>query len=228
MPEPQKPKKSTIYFISGLGADWRMFQFIKLPEDQPYEHVHWLEPLSFKEPLQAYVQRIRSQIKDSDPILIGLSFGGVVAIELSKIMAVKKVILISSLATHHGLPKLYRLLGRMQLHRLTPFWLMRSMHPLGPWFFGAHTPFEKKLLKEVILSTKEKYLRWSLGQLFAWRQDNLIPDLVHLHGTKDRVLPLRDRPGLIKIKGGEHLMVLHQADQINSILRKILEDSYDR
>lgn len=228
MPELQKASKSTIYFISGLGADWRMFQLLKLPEDQPYEHIHWLEPFNQDEPIQAYAQRIRDQIKDSNPILIGLSFGGVVAIELSKMMAVKMVILISSLDTHHGLPKLYRLLGSMHLHKFTPFWLIRSLHPLGPWFFGARTPFEKKLLKEVILSTDEKYLRWSLGQLFTWRQRELIPDLVHLHGTKDRVLPLKDRPGLIKIKGGEHLMVLHQADQISSILRKILEENNDR
>lgn len=226
LPSPQHT--STIYFISGLGADWRMFQFLKLPEDQPYEHVQWLKPLSQDEPIQAYTNRIRQQIKDPNPILIGLSFGGLVATELAKMIPVKKVILISSLATHHGLPKLYRLLGKLQLHKLTPFRLMQSVHPLGPWFFGAHTPFEKKLLKNVILSTDEKYLRWSLGQLFAWRQEEPLPELVHLHGTKDKVLPLRDRPGLIKVKGGEHLMVLHRADEINAILRKILDNTNDR
>ena len=228
MPALQNITKSTVYFISGVGADWRMFQFLKLPEDQPYRHVEWLSPLNLDEPIQSYAERIRQQIQDPYPILIGLSFGGVVAIELAKIMPVRKLIIISSLATHHGVPPLYRLLGQLQLHKSTPFWLMRSSHPLGTWFFGARTPFEKRLLKDVILSTDEKYLRWALGQLFMWRQESPLPGLVHLHGTNDKVLPLRDRPGLIKIQGGEHLMVLHQADEISVKLRKILEDDHDR
>lgn len=228
MPATQNTSKNTIYFISGLGADWRMFQFLKLPEGQLYEHVQWLEPLHLDEPIQAYVQRLKRQIEGPHPILIGLSFGGVVAIELAKIIEVKKVILISSLATHHALPKIYRLSGKLQLHRLTPFWLMKSIHPLAPFLFGAHTPFEKKVLKDVILNIDEKFLRWSLGQLFAWQQDKPLPDLIHLHGTKDLILPLYDTPGLIKVKGGEHLMVLHQADEISIILNKILENDHDR
>lgn len=119
-------------------------------------------------------------------------------------------------------------MGKLQLHRLTPFWLMRNMYPFGPFFFGAHTPFEKKLLKEVILETDEKYLRWSLGQLFLWRQHQPLPGLAHIHGTHDKVLPLFERPGIIKVKNGEHLMVLHQADEINAILNKILEEKHDR
>lgn len=228
MPALQTTPKSTVYFISGLGADWRMFQFLKLPEDQSYEHVKWLAPFHQDEPIQDYAHRIRQQIKDPYPILIGLSFGGVVATELAKQMPVRKLIIISSLATHHGIPPLYRLLGKLQLHRCTPFWLMKSTHPLGPWFFGASTPSEKSLLKDVILSTDEKYLRWALGQLFLWQHDEPLPGLVQLHGTKDKVLPLRERPGIIKVKDGEHLMVLHQADEISVKLRKILEDNHDR
>ena len=205
-----------------------MFQFIKLPPDQPYEHVQWLKPLSQQEPIQAYALRLRQQIKDPNPILIGLSFGGVMAIELTKIMQVHQVILISSLSTHHGLPGLYRIMGKLQLHRITPFWLLRNLYPFGPFFFGAHTPAERKLLKEVILETDEKYLRWSLGQLFLWRQHKPLPGMVHIHGSDDKVLPFVDGPGVIKIEHGEHLMVLHQAAEINVILNKILEDEHDR
>jgi pimeloyl-ACP methyl ester carboxylesterase len=224
----QNTSNSTIYFISGLGADWRMFQFLKLPIGQTYKHVEWLEPLSLDEPIQEYVKRLTFQIKDPDPILIGLSFGGVIAIELAKIIKVKKLIIISSLATHHSLPKLYSLAGKANFHKLIPFWLMKSVHPVAPLFFGAHTPFEKALLKDVMLNINEKFLRWSLGQLFTWKQEKPLPNLIQLHGTKDRILPLCQRAGLIKVTGGEHLMVLHQADEINSILSKILANDHDR
>lgn len=47
----------------------------------------------------------------------------------------------------------------------------------------------------------ERFLRWSLGQMLSWQQQEVLPGLVHIHGTADRVLPLNDRPGLIKVPG---------------------------
>lgn len=215
---------SKVYFISGLGADWRMFQFLKLPAYLQQQYVEWIAPLYLDEPLQEYVQRLKEQITTPDPILVGLSFGGVVAIELAKILQPRKVILISSLATRHALPWYYRSAGKTRLQRWMPFRLMQSVYPLAPLLFGAYTKPEKKLLKEVILDMDENFLRWSLGQLLAWPQQEVLPGLVQIHGTADLVLPLHDRPGIIKIQGGEHLMVMHRAAEISAILSEILEN----
>ena len=213
---------STIYLISGLGADWRMFQFLKLPTHLQRHYVEWLPPKYINEPLPAYAQRLKQQITEPRPILIGLSFGGLAAIELAKILHPKKTIIISSLATRHALPWYYRALGKLKLHRWVPLRVLQSGLPFAPWFFGAHTRPEKKLLKEVILEIDVAYLRWSLGQLLDWPQQEVLPGLVHIHGTADRVLPLYDRPGLVKVAGGEHLMVMGRAEEISAILGKIL------
>ncbi|WP_347158136.1 alpha/beta hydrolase [Pontibacter chitinilyticus] len=215
---------SKVYFISGLGADWRMFQFLKLPDHLPKQYVEWIAPRHLNEPLPAYVQRLQAQITDPAPILVGLSFGGVVAIELAKILQPRKLILISSLATRYALPAYYRALGQTKLHRWLPFRLMQAGYPLAPTLFGAHTKAEKKLLKEVILDMDEKFLRWSVGQLLAWPQQFVPPGLVQIHGTADHLLPLHDRPDIIKVAGGEHLMVMHRAGEISAILTKILAD----
>lgn len=218
-----------IYLISGLGADWRMFQFLELPPHLQSVHVEWLAPMHIDESLQEYVQRLLPQIPDPAPILIGLSFGGIVAIELAKILKPHKIILISSLDNRSDLPWYYRLMGKLQLHRKVPFKLLLGMHPLAPFFFGAHTLEEKRLLKEVILKIDETYLRWSLGQLLAWDHKEVLPQVIHLHGTADKVLPIRRRPGLIEVKGGEHLMVMHRAREISLILNRILSEvNYDR
>lgn len=211
-----------IYFISGLGADWRMFQSLTLPPHLHRHHVQWIAPQHTDEPIQDYVRRLLPQIPDPNPILIGLSFGGVAAIELSKILKPHKIILISSLDNRHALPLHYRLMGKLQLHKRVPFKLLLGLHPLAPWFFGAHTPAEKKLLKEIILSIDETYLRWSLGQLLAWKQEKTPAGIIHLHGTADKVLPFRGGPGVIRVEGGEHMMVLHRAAEISAILSKIL------
>ncbi|MFT2010176.1 alpha/beta hydrolase [Pontibacter sp. 13R65] len=211
-----------IYFISGLGADWRMFQFLELPQDLPYEHVEWIAPLSVQESLQQYAQRLKAQITASQPILIGLSFGGLMAIELAKLLQPYKLIIISSLATSAALPWYYRLLGNLKLQRYVPLKLLQSFLPLAPFFFGAHSPAEKKLLREVILDINELYLRWSLEKLLTWRHEKPLPNLYQIHGTADKVLPLRRRPGMYIVEGGEHLMVMRRASEISKILHQIL------
>ncbi len=214
---------SKVYYISGLGADARMFQFLKLPNYLPQQHVNWVAPLSLNESLQSYIQRLKSQIIEPEPILVGLSFGGVVAIELSKILQPRATIIISSLATHHQLPWYYRQLGKTGLHKWLPFNLMKAITPLAPFFFGAHSIPERKLLKEVILEIDETFLRWSLSRLLDWQQPDILPNLIQLHGESDLILPYHNRPGIITIPKGEHLMVMHQADEISAILSKILE-----
>jgi pimeloyl-ACP methyl ester carboxylesterase len=219
---------SKIYFISGLGADWRMFQFLKLPEFLPQHQVTWIEPLSLDESLQSYVVRLQEQITDPEPILVGLSFGGLVAIELSKLVQPKATIIISSLATRHDLPWYYRQLGKTRLHQWLPFPMMKAIHPVAPFFFGAHTKPERRLLKEVILEIDEKFLRWALSRLLDWDQQEPIPGLIQIHGTSDLILPFRDRPGIISVPKGEHLMVMHFADEISVILSKILEAKWTK
>ena len=176
-----------IYLISGLGADWRMFQFLKLPGHLQKHYVEWIAPKDIDEPLPDYVERLKQQITSPNPILIGLSFGGVVAIELAKVLQPHKIIIISSLATRFALPWYYRILGKTQLHRWVPLKVLQRGLSVAPWFFGAHTRPERKLLREVILDIDEQFLRWSLGQLLDWPQEDTLPGLVQIHGTADRL-----------------------------------------
>ncbi len=59
----------------------------------------WIEPLK-NESLKNYAQRISNKITSDNPTLIGLSFGGILAVEISKILKLQKVILISSAKTN--------------------------------------------------------------------------------------------------------------------------------
>ena len=91
-----------IYCVSGLGADERVFQKLKLEGYQPI-HIRWVEPEN-KESITDYAKRLTEQIKSDEPILIGLSFGGIIAIEIAKQINTKKVILISSTKNQQEVP----------------------------------------------------------------------------------------------------------------------------
>ena len=87
-----------VYFISGLGADERVFQFLDLSKIE-HQFIQWNEPQK-KESLSSYCKKLTEQIDlKQEIILIGISFGGIIAQEISKIIECKKVIIISSVKT---------------------------------------------------------------------------------------------------------------------------------
>ena len=77
-----------IYLISGLGADERAFQHLDL---RAYDviYIAWIEALK-KETLAHYAGRLLAQVSTKKPILIGLSFGGMIAIEMAKQIETEK------------------------------------------------------------------------------------------------------------------------------------------
>lgn len=216
---------STVYFISGLGADERMFQFLHLKSKHKV-FVRWIQPID-DEPLHEYAVRLAEQITEPNPVLVGMSFGGVVAIELARFLHPRKTILISSIASSKILPWYYRLMGFLRLHRIIPVPLLKRFHFVGPILFGASTKAEKALLKQVIFETDPHFLRWALGQLLNWHQPDHYENAVMIHGTADRILPMGTYPGIIKIKRAGHLMVLSHASEISAILDKIIEEVTD-
>lgn len=213
---------STVYFVSGLGADERMFHHLQI-KCKHIEHVRWIPPEP-DEPLHEYAKRLLPQIHHPHPILIGMSFGGVIAIELAKIIEAKETILISSMASSKSLPWYYHLMGWLRLHDIIPVSLMKRFHFIAPILFGAASHHEKTTLKQVILETDPVFLRWAIGQLLLWHQPEHYEHVTMIHGTADHILPIREHPNIIKIKNAGHLMVLSHAKEISAILDDLIGD----
>jgi len=147
-----------IYFVSGLGADERVFRLLKFKGYQPV-HIHWLPP-ERGESIADYTQRLTAQIKSDRPIIIGLSFGGIIAVEIAKQIAVKKVILLSSVKAASEVPFYFKLFRWLPIHRIFPF---KSLLWLGYWFafwiFGLEAPNERQLLKAILLDTDARFIK---------------------------------------------------------------------
>lgn len=213
---------ATIYLFSGLGADARVFQKLDFAG---YEtaFIEWIAPLN-RESLKDYAFRISSQIERNKPILVGVSFGGMLAVEISKVIDCQKVILISSATTRSEIPLIYRFFGRMGLHRLIPVGFLKHANMLTYWLFGMQTKAEKELLKGILNDTDPVFLKWAMNAIIQWKNEVAIYGLVHLHGDADRILPIKNiRQADFIVTGGGHLMVYSKAGMINAILKKILK-----
>lgn len=211
-----------IYFISGLGADQRLFQYLRLPNVIPH-YVRWITPLK-DESWESYAKRLLEQIPDKNPIIIGMSMGGMMAVEISKIISTKKIILISSSKTKKEIPPYFHLLRIVRGHQWLPYKLLVRLGLIfGGWLFGTTCKADKQLLNEIIYDTDETLFRWSWHRVAYWKNTFIPKNIVHIHGDHDHMLPVLFIKADYIIHRGTHLMVLNRADEISALLQKILE-----
>lgn len=209
-----------IFLFGGLGADQRVLDRLEFPGYET-EFVDWLPPIK-NETIQKHASRLADEISDSDPILLGLSFGGMLAIEIAKQIRCRKLILISSVKTRNEMPFYLKISGKLGLHHLLPGWLLKKPNFISYWFFGVKSPTGKLLLAKILRQTDTVYLKWAVNQIVNWNNETIPATIFHLHGSSDRILPARFVKADNVIQGGGHLMVIDHTTEINSILKKLL------
>lgn len=124
-----------LYGISGLGADKRVFQYLTL--DFMLIPIEWIDPLK-DETIENYSIRFSKFIdQEEDFGIIGVSFGGLVAVEISKVLNPKLTILISSAETKKELRTIYRLIGKTNVPRFIPHFIFDPPRIFANWIFGA-------------------------------------------------------------------------------------------
>ncbi len=212
-----------IYFIPGLGVDNRVFRKIILPHGFNAFYFEWILPISIEEPIEEYAKRLVQSINIKAPyILVGLSFGGIIAKELQAFLKPEKTILISSVSCSDQLPWYFKMDKYLSIHRLLPAFFMKTPNPFLQWIFGIKTPEEKALFSLILKDTDDKILRWSLRAIVHWRNEKKGYNIIHVHGTMDKLLPFRFVDADYKIEGGEHFMVYSKATEISALLTKLI------
>jgi pimeloyl-ACP methyl ester carboxylesterase len=216
-----------IYCFSGLGADERVFQKLKVEGYQPV-HIRWIEPEP-KESIIDYAQRLSKQIKSESPILIGLSFGGIIAIEIAKQIETEKVILISSAKNEQEVPFYYHIFRWLPIHRLIPakiillFCQIFAGFFLTGWFFSFTTLAERQLFKAILNDTNAKFMKWAIHQVVIWKNELIPNNTYHIHGESDRIFPDRFVHEDFQVKKGGHFMIMNQAEYISNLIQKIID-----
>lgn len=215
--------KTHVYFMPGMAANPSVFEFIKLPKDK-YQ-IHWLEWLiPFKnESLEAYAKRMCEFIEHDNAVLLGVSFGGILAQEMSQFLKLKKLFVVSSVKSHHELPKRLKLLKYTKAYKLLPTQWVGNIDLLAKYAFGETIKKRVDLYKKYLSVTDKLYLDWAIKQIVCWNQENPLPDAIYIHGDKDLVFPHSCRGDCIVIKGGTHIMIINKYKWFNENLPKLIE-----
>ncbi|NND15737.1 MAG: alpha/beta hydrolase, partial [Eudoraea sp.] len=164
MDQPRIP----VYFMPGMAASSTIFEHIQLPEAN-FEMVHldWFNPQKGMS-LTDYAKGMLENVQHPDPVLIGVSFGGVLVQEMARHIPTRKVIIISSVKQKKEMPRRLIFAKYTKAHKLLPTGIVNNMELLAKYAFGETVTKRLDLYERYISIRNKAYLDWAIDQMVHW------------------------------------------------------------
>lgn len=204
-----------IYAISGLGADRTVFDYLSLK--YPIHPIDWLDPHK-NESIESYASRMLTFVDDSEEfILMGVSFGGLIATEMAKQIEPKKLILISSVESTKELRSIFKRIGKLGLIKLIPPFMIKPPKTVLHFLFKAQN---KKALDYILEKTDVKFTKWVMQKICTWKNLQYFDQTILIQGTNDPLMPVSKNRNPIIVDNGGHFMIVDKAKTISKIINE--------
>ena len=219
----KKETKIPIYFLPGLAANPSIFKNIHLDPDRfEMYFLEWMIPFE-EESISEYALRFCTKVKHENAVLVGVSFGGIIAQEMNLVHNFRKIIIISSVKTRQELPLHLQLAGKTRAYKLIPTsFFAQNIDLLSKYAFGKPIVNRLDLYKQYLSITDKRYLDWAIKQVVSWNQDKSDPNLVHIHGDRDIIFPIENIKTCVIVEGGTHIMILNKYRWLNKNLPMLI------
>jgi surfactin synthase thioesterase subunit len=217
-----------LYLLPGLGADGRLFGKLGLPG-------HTTHPFSWPRmpegsTLRDHARALAGPVDATKPhALIGVSMGGMVALEMAAITRPLGTILISSWKGPQEMPLSIRMLRGTHPERLLTPAAFKRLLPVVRWQMGLETPEDHALFEAFVACSPLDRLRVQIAAVLGWEGPSAMPThLVHIHGDADRLMPIANIRDPVVVQGGGHFMVYNRAEMVSHVVMKALGRWADR
>ena len=206
-----------------MGADKRLYSEIQPIEGYEFVDLEWQTFPKIKS-LKEYAVEIAKQIDTSKPYsLMGVSMGGMVCSELADFLNPEKIVIISSAKTSNELPILFKRMNFLGVTRLLNAERINYIIGNSSKFFGAMNKEQRKLFYEMTDNINIDFIVWSIKAILDWDKKNASSKIIHIHGTKDFVLPFENVSPTHVVEKGDHMMVWNKSVVINQLLKEIFQ-----
>ncbi|HLP50916.1 MAG TPA: alpha/beta hydrolase [Chitinophagales bacterium] len=208
-----------IYLIPGLGADRRMYyqQFKVFPQAQVLEHFVPADGVTMPE----YAKQMAKCIDTSEPFaLIGTSLGGIISVELSRILNPEKIILISSVKSRDEMPAFIRSMKYLRLHRILSGEGYKRFNKLAAKRLDSRGDSQDAaLIMEMMNDIPSAFIDWAINAVVHWSPpQEYRTDIIHIHGTNDLLFPFSRLKNAIAVANGSHIMNMTKGEEVNRLL----------
>jgi pimeloyl-ACP methyl ester carboxylesterase len=202
----------TYLLLPGLNGDLRIFD--RLAGDlSPATAIAWIAPLR-RESIAAYAERLSMSVpRTEDEIVVGVSFGGIIAREFASHRCAKACVIISSIrdstqlsATQHAMRLFAPLITESALATFGA--VASSASP----FIGVNSV--RPAMK--LAGENGEWRRWAIASVLRWQASSKLDQLplFQIHGDCDSTFPIANVSPDFLIEGGGHLIALSHAEEI--------------
>ncbi|OAZ04777.1 alpha/beta fold hydrolase [Flavobacterium succinicans] len=214
--------KIPVYFMPGLAASSSIFERVDLCKEQ-FEMIllEWEIPLP-SESLYQYAQRMALKVTHENPVLIGVSFGGILVQEMAAFLKPFRIIIISSVKTNLEFPRRMKVAKTTKAYKLIPTSLILNVENLAKFSFGEKIKSRLKLYEKFLSVRDINYLDWAIEQVILWERTVADSSVIHIHGNQDDVFPIKYITNCIVVPGGNHAMILFRFRWLNEHLPEII------
>lgn len=210
-----------VYFMPGMAVDSSIFGHIILPEYYIVHYLEWEIPET-NQSLKDYAKNMLQYVKEDNPVLIGVSFGGVIIQEMAKLISVRRLIIISSVKCAAELPSRMKFAAKTGIFKLIPTGLVNYIDFFEKIAFGEFLKKRAKLYRQYLSIKDKKYLNWAIRHMVTWDCAKPVENVVHIHGDQDIVFPIKNIENCIVVPGGTHIMIVNRFRWFNEYLPEII------
>ena len=87
---------------------------------------------------------------------------------------------------------------------------------------GAMQKKEMLMISTMLDKSSGTFFKWAVHQVLHWKQHGIVTPIIHIHGTRDKLFPIRYIKDPIPVKGGNHFMVVYKGKEISKIITSYL------
>jgi pimeloyl-ACP methyl ester carboxylesterase len=213
-----------IYFLSGQGSDKRLFDSLTIDPRFEKHYILYSTP-SRKATMESFARELAQQIDTTRPfVLVGVSLGGMLCVEMGEFLSPEKIILISSAKNRTEFPFRYRFQRFVPVYYLVPGCIVNAGAKLLQPLVEPDSKHNKETFKSMLSSKNNVYMRRTVRIVMQWKRTTNSRDVVHIHGNNDHTLPIRALKEVdYCVENGSHMMTLTRAPEISALLGKELE-----
>lgn len=214
--------KIPVYLMPGMAASPLIFNHLSLsPRQFKVTKLEWFIPQK-NQSFSDYAAQMCKLVTDENPVLIGVSFGGMLVQQMAEYIPCKKVIGISTIKLSSEMPARLKWARRTKLYKIIPTSLLTNVDFLAKYAFGETITKRLDLYKQYMAVNHKTYIDWAIANVVNWQATQVASNFIHIHGDKDAVFPIKRIKDCVTVKNGTHTMIIHRAKWFNEHLPTLI------
>jgi hypothetical protein len=77
-------------------------------------------------------------------------------------------------------------------------------------------------VSEILAASNPEFSKWAINEIVNWKRTAAPANIIRIHGSKDKVLPIINFKPHHLVHAGGHFMIANRADEISAIIEKEL------